>query len=97
MNLFEEKEQLIDLIADTRNKFLNSDIKYKETKCRLLLETDFATILNKSRPTVDDKKAYVDLNTLDLKKEKESLAIKIKTLELKLDLLNNKIDFELKE
>ena len=92
--LLEQKEQLIESINEARNFYTDKNVEYKKKNCELLLETDFVEVLNKSRPTVDEKNAYVDLNTLELKEKKEKAYNDIKYLEMKLDLINDKISLE---
>lgn len=94
MELLEKKANLIEKINEGRILYTNTNNEYKEKKCRLLLETDFVEVLNKSRPTIDEKNAYVDLNTLELKKTKELIYDNIKYLEMQLDLINDEISLK---
>ena len=94
MKAIEEKKSLIKQFKDKKDEYVETDIEYKSLKAKLLLETDFNEVLNKSRPTVDDKKAYVDLMSIDLKKKKDLLYNEIKVLELEIDLYNDIIQLE---
>lgn len=97
MKLLEDKTNLIEEIKEAKNNYTKANIEYKETKCKLLIETDFKEELNSSRPTVDEKNAYVDLKTLELREKKELLYNEIKYLELKLELLNDKISLKVEK
>ena len=92
MNVLEEKTNFVEELNEKRKLYTLKNNEYKELKCKLLLETNFEKILDKSRPTVGEKEAYVDLKTIELKKEKELLYDDIKYLEMKIDLCNDKIN-----
>ena len=89
--IIEHKNKLIKELNDTRNKFIKADIKYRRKKARMMVECDFVTLLNKSRPTVDEKKAYIELKTLNLKEKKELLNNKIKHLENEITICDDKL------
>ena len=95
MKILEEKNKLIEQLNETRKKFIKADIKYRRKKCRIMLECNFEEILQKSRPTVAEKEAYVELKTLNLKEKKEFLHSEIKKLELEISLCDNKLEVEL--
>ena len=59
-------QDIIELTLDYSAK----KILLKEKEAKLMLETDFEEVLGKKRPTVDEKKAYITLQTL---KDKEAL------------------------
>ena len=92
MKTIEKKEQIINELNEKRNEYTLKNIEYKKKKCKLMLETDFKTVLDSSRPTVDEKKAYISLNTIELRKEKELLYNEIKLLELEIELCNDIIN-----
>lgn len=54
-NLKKLNEEILDATLTYQAKRLN----LKEKEGKLLLETDFETVLNKKRPTVGEKEAYV--------------------------------------
>ena len=58
-------EELVDAQLDYSVKKL----LYKEKEAKLLLETDFETVLGKKRPTVDEKKAWLLLQMKEDKHE----------------------------
>ena len=59
-------EQLVEAQLDYAAKKL----LYKEKEADILLNTDFTEVLGKSRPTVDEKKAYL---LLEMKEDKHAL------------------------
>jgi len=59
-------EQLVEAQLDYAAKKL----LYKEKEADILLNTDFGEVLGKSRPTVDEKKAYL---LLEMKEDKNAL------------------------
>lgn len=87
-----EIEKLIEQLEEKQNEFVKKNIDYKENKATLMLTTDFAEVLNKSRPTVDDKKAYIDLQTLQDKKIIDLLDNEIKILKLKIEFYMKLLD-----
>ena len=92
--IIEHKNKLIKELNNTRNKFIKADIKYRRKKCRIMLECDFEKTLNKSRPTVAEKEAYIEFKTLNLKEKKELLNNKIKLLENEITICNDKLMIE---
>ena len=58
-------EKLVDAQLD----FSVKKLLYKEKEAKLLLETDFETVLGKKRPTVDEKKAWLLLQMKEDKHE----------------------------
>ena len=59
-------EELVDAQLDYSVKKL----LYKEKEAKLLLETDFETVLGKKRPTVDEKKSWL---LLQMKEDKHQV------------------------
>lgn len=84
-----KKKQIIKELNEKRKEYTIKNIEYKKEKCKLMIETDFNSILNKSRPTVDEKEAYVSLKTIKIREEKELLYNEIKRLELEIELCND--------
>lgn len=64
VDIIEEKEKWIKELKKCNSELLNATSDYKGFQARLWLETDFEEVLNKKRPTVDEKKAYVTSKTL---------------------------------
>lgn len=95
MEIIEQKEKLIEELSSLKEKYLKADIKYRRKKCRMLLECNFEEILQKSRPTVAEKDAYVELKTLNLKEKRDSIKNKIKIKELEIEICDNKIEVKL--
>ena len=70
MTVIEELQKASQDIIELTLDYSAKKILLKEKEARLMLETDFEEVLGKKRPTVDEKKAYITLQTL---KDKESL------------------------
>ena len=70
MTVIEELQKASQDIIELTLDYSAKKILLKEKEAKLMLETDFEEVLGKKRPTVDEKKAYITLQTL---KEKEAL------------------------
>ena len=70
MSVIEELQQASEDIIELTLDYSAKKLLLKEKEAKLMLETDFETELGKKRPTVDEKKAYITLQTL---KDKEAL------------------------
>ena len=70
MSVIEELQQASEDIIMLTLDYSAKKLLLKEKEARLMLETDFEEVLGKKRPTVDEKKGYITLQTL---KEKEAL------------------------
>lgn len=92
MNQVDNKKQLAKELKETRDLYTRKNLEYKKEKCKLLLNTNFEEELGKSRPTVGEKEAFVDLKTLDLRLEKELLYNKIKEIELEIEICTDIIN-----
>ena len=71
VKVIEEKEKLINELKEASNELLVATIQYKRMQNHLWLDTDFEKELGKKRPTVDEKKAYVSLHSLEYREQKE--------------------------
>ena len=69
MSLVSELKDISETIFDLSITYSVKKIEYKKAEAKLMLETDFETVLNKKRPTVAEKEAYVFLELEELKKE----------------------------
>ena len=69
MTIVEELKSISETIFDLSITYSVKKIEYKKEEAKLLLETDFETVLGKKRPTVAEKEAYVFLQLEELKKE----------------------------
>ena len=67
MSLIEELHNLNDSIVDLTIEYYIKKMDLKKKEAKLLLETDFETVLGKKRPTVAEKDAWVLLQTTELK------------------------------
>ena len=70
MSVIEELQQASEDIINLTLDYSAKKLLLKEKEAKLMLETDFEEVLSKKRPTVDEKKSYITLNTL---KDKEAL------------------------
>ena len=70
MSVIEELKQASEAIINLTLDYSAKKLLLKEKEAKLMLETDFEEVLGKKRPTVDEKKAYITLQTL---KDKEAL------------------------
>lgn len=92
--MIDTKKDLIEELKKKKNEYTKTNIEYKKEKCKLMLETNFEEVLGKSRPTVGEKEAYVDLNTIDMREKKELLYNEIEYLKLQIELCNDEIELE---
>lgn len=91
IDVINEKENLINELNEVNKKLLESTINYNQVKSKLWLDTDFNDVLGQSRPTVDQKKAYVSLNSLEEKQIKEQLQYTKEHLLKMIDLCDDKL------
>ena len=57
--IFEKMFLMFDKLEPLNKQVLCAEVELKIQKDKLLLETDFETILNKKRPTIAEKEAYM--------------------------------------
>lgn len=95
-SIIERKTKLIEEYNQMKKKFIKADIRYRRKKCRMMLECNFEKILEKSRPTVAEKEAYIELKTLNLKQTKDLIYNDLKLLEFEIGLCDNELEVELK-
>ena len=91
IDVINEKEDFIKELDGVNKKLLEATINYKQVQAKLWLDTDFNEALNQSRPTVDQKKAYVTLNSLEEKQVKEHLQYTKEYLLKMIDLCDDKL------
>lgn len=91
--VIKEKESLIKDLEESNKELVKAIINYRLTQSKFWLETDFEEKIGKKRPTVDEKKAYVNAHTLkhkelfeNAKNNREIILFKIKLCEDKLAL-----------
>ena len=95
--IIEKKTNLIKELNDFRNKYIKADVKYRRKKCRIMLECNFEELLNKSRPTVAEKEAYVELKTLNLKEKRDLIKNSIRNLENEIEICNDILMIEVEK
>lgn len=74
-----EIRKLNDEIEELENDYWNSKYDYEQQRADILLDTDFASVIGKAKPTVAEKDAYIEqtigelrLNYRKLRAELES-------------------------
>lgn len=95
-SIIKRKKELIEEYNQTKKKFIKADTRYRRKKCRMMLECNFEEILGKSRPTVAEKEAYIELKTLNLKQTKELIYNDLKLIEFEIGICDNELEVELK-
>ena len=88
MSLVDDLKTISETIFDLSITYTVKKIEYKKAEAKLMLETDFETVLNKKRPTVGEKEAYIFLELEELKKEYDDCYY---------ELENAKRDYEIKK
>ena len=91
IDVLDKKEQLIGELEQVNKELLNATIQYKEIQSNLWLDTDFGEVLQKGRPTVDEKKAYVTLHSLEYREKRESAIYKKEVLLKAIELCDDKL------
>ena len=89
--IIDHKEFLINLYKDKVDELAKATEDYKRVQAKLWIDTNFAEVLDKSRPTVDEKKAYVTLQSLEERVIKDNLANETKYIEMLIDLTDDKL------
>ena len=91
--VIKEKESLINDLKESYDELVKAMMNYRLIQSQLWLETDFEEKIGKKRPTVDEKKAYVNAHSIIHKEQyeiannnREIILFKIKLCEDKLAL-----------
>ena len=87
LELIGYKSSLLDELASKKGKLLSQKFIITEKESKLLLETDFAKILDKNNDQT--RKAYVNKNLLTEKKEAESLKLEISKIENQIIIIDD--------
>ena len=69
--IIDEKEKWINELKSVNQELFIATSEYKEVQSKLWLNTDFEEVLGKKRPTVDEKKAYVTLHSLEHRDQRD--------------------------
>lgn len=56
----DEIRKLNDEIEEMETDYWNSKFEYEQEKADILLNTDFASVIGKAKPTVAEKDAYIE-------------------------------------
>lgn len=75
----------LEELESTYKDYVSANIEYIQKKSELWLNTDFATTLGSKRPTVDEKKAYVNIQSLDLREARDELYYRAEYLRYKIE------------
>lgn len=65
-------QTLLNSVYDAEMKYLHAKNLYEKTEARLWIHTDFEAVLEKSRPTEQDKKMYCKEQLLPLKETRDA-------------------------
>ena len=69
--VIKEKESLINELDECNKELLEATLNYRRIQSDLWLNTDFEEKIGKKRPTVDEKKAYVNNHSLLHKEQRD--------------------------
>lgn len=86
-----EKEALIDELERVNKELLVATTNYKVVQNTAWLEVDFAEVLGKARPTVDEKKAYVSSVSINHRDQRDKLKLEKEIILQKIDLCGDKL------
>lgn len=92
LKVIDEKGRLIEELQRINKELLSATISYKTVQNIAWLETDFSEALEKSRPTVDEKKAYVSNLTINHKKKRDELQLEKEIILLNIELCGDKLN-----
>ncbi len=67
--MIEKATQLAQKVQEKDGKYLSLKMEFEKVKAEYCLITNWEEILNKSRPTVAEKEAYIKLHTMELEKQ----------------------------
>lgn len=60
MHMNKEIRDLNDEIEEMETDYWNSKYDYEQQRADILLNTDFASVISKAKPTVAEKDAYIE-------------------------------------
>lgn len=89
--VLKDKEMLIDKLDLINKELLDATIVYRELKSQLWIDTDWIDAVGKSKPTVDEKKSYIALETLKAYEDKLRAEYKKEIILSQIDLCNDKL------
>ena len=90
----EELKGINEKLAEAQLDHSAKKLLLKEKEANLLLNTDFKEKLGNGRPTVDDKKAYILLETKDMKAEVDKAAALVDKLKRDYEICKLGIKFQ---
>lgn len=90
--IIKEKESLIDDLDKCNRELLEATLNYRLIQSQLWLETDFEEKIGKKRPTVDEKKAYVNAHSIVHKEQRDMAYNNREIILLKIRLCEDKLN-----
>ncbi len=88
-----ELESNISLLEQAYKEYLKEYKAYKEIQNSLWLNTDWEEAIGKSRPTVDEKKAFISQKSLNQKMFKDNAEFNIKIIKQRIELCKLKLEY----
>lgn len=82
-------ERLINELAEIENEYEQLKLDLVEEKANITLDTDWEKALNKAKPTVGEKEAYIKRQTLPLERRIKILKVKRNTMRRIYDIRKN--------
>ena len=85
-SILKELNSWIELLDRTQKEYVQASKNYSEVKNSIWLNTDWEDALGKTKPTVDEKKAYVSANSLIQRTDKDTAYYNILLIKEKIKL-----------
>ncbi len=89
--IIKELDECIDEIHSAYKNYVEKVGIYKNKQSRLWLDTDFKEELGTGRPTVDEKKAYVNSHLEEERTARDEAYYEIEYIKYKIDSCNQKL------
>lgn len=91
MEIIKELDTNVESLHNAYKDYVQKVRAYKMKQSELWLDTDFKSVLNTGRPTVDEKKAYVNKHLESERTARDEAYYEIEYLKYKIDLCNQKL------
>ena len=91
IDVIDEKTKWIKDLEKCNKELFIATSQYKEVQAKLWLDTDFEEELGKKRPTVDEKKAYVTLHSLEHRDQRDLCRYNKEYILKMIDLCDDKL------
>ena len=86
-----ELDEYVEEIHSAYKDYVDKVRVYKSKQSNLWLDTDFKEVLGTGRPTVDEKKAYVNKHLEVERTARDEAYYEIEYLKYKIDICNQKL------